>query len=267
MTEQGIRQSFDLTKVMFSRGNITEKIRFGQLVQPGELVLDLYAGIGYFTLPALVHGRAKHVVACEWNPDAAQALRYNLQDNQVDDRATVHVGDCRQIAKEQGLVDTFHRVSLGLLPSSEGGWKTALLALSKETGGWLHVHGNVPVREAQLWQEWMCRRFLRWVKQREMQEAAAAAGTEYASWMVVGHHLEKVKSFAPNVNHYVSDVYCGPYDATLFPTLQPEEEDGPCIVWREGVFCKVNATVLDQPPSCALSADGVLHQEWMRLED
>lgn len=33
VTEQGIRQSFDLTKVMFSRGNITEKIRFGELVQ------------------------------------------------------------------------------------------------------------------------------------------------------------------------------------------------------------------------------------------
>jgi hypothetical protein len=32
VTEQGIRQSFDLTKVMFSRGNITEKIRFGELV-------------------------------------------------------------------------------------------------------------------------------------------------------------------------------------------------------------------------------------------
>ena len=39
VTEQGIRQSFDLTRVMFSRGNITEKIRFGKLVQQGEMVL------------------------------------------------------------------------------------------------------------------------------------------------------------------------------------------------------------------------------------
>ena len=52
VTEQGIRQSFDMTRVMFSRGNITEKVRFGKLVKPGEVVLDLYAGIGYFTLPA-----------------------------------------------------------------------------------------------------------------------------------------------------------------------------------------------------------------------
>ena len=70
VTEQGIRQSFDLTKVMFSRGNITEKIRFGHLVQPSEKVLDMYAGIGYFTLPALVHGGAQFVVCCEWNEEA-----------------------------------------------------------------------------------------------------------------------------------------------------------------------------------------------------
>ena len=41
MTEQGIRQSFDLTKVMFSRGNISEKIRFGKLVMEGDVVLDM----------------------------------------------------------------------------------------------------------------------------------------------------------------------------------------------------------------------------------
>ena len=38
VTEQGILQSFDLTKVMFSRGNISEKIRFGNLVQAGDQV-------------------------------------------------------------------------------------------------------------------------------------------------------------------------------------------------------------------------------------
>ena len=41
VTEQGIRQSFDMTRVMFSRGNISEKIRFGKLVQKGDIVLDV----------------------------------------------------------------------------------------------------------------------------------------------------------------------------------------------------------------------------------
>jgi Met-10+ like-protein len=109
VTEQGIRQSFDLTRVMFSRGNITEKIRFGHLVQPHEIVLDLYAGIGYFTLPALVHGQAEYVYSCEWNPVAAEYLLYNVRDNEVTDRVTVLQGDCRVIAREHKLVDMFDR--------------------------------------------------------------------------------------------------------------------------------------------------------------
>ena len=35
------------------------------------------------------------------------------------------------------------RVNLGLLPSSEAGWPVACATLRPDTGGWLHVHGNV----------------------------------------------------------------------------------------------------------------------------
>ena len=71
-----VTQSFDITRVMFSRGNVTEKKRFGSLVQPGKSVLYMYDGIGYYTNPALVHGKAMHVTACEWNVHALSALRY-----------------------------------------------------------------------------------------------------------------------------------------------------------------------------------------------
>ena len=42
------------------------------------------------------------------------------------------------------------RVSLGLLPSSEGAWGTALAAL-KLQGGWLHLHHNVTDTEEHEW--------------------------------------------------------------------------------------------------------------------
>lgn len=135
VTEQGIKQSFDLTLVMFSRGNISEKIRFGKLVQPNDFVLDMYAGIGYYTLPALVIGKAKYVYACEWNSNAAVALRYNLQQNEVSEMATVLEGDCRILLAQDHMKDLkFDRISLGLLPSSEGGWRTAVRALNNIKG-------------------------------------------------------------------------------------------------------------------------------------
>jgi 16S rRNA G966 N2-methylase RsmD len=204
VTEQGIKQSFDImTRVMFSRGNISEKIRFGKrLVKKDEMILDMYTGIGYYTLPALIHGKAKHVVACEWNEHAIQALRYNVKDNHLDDRVTIYPGDCRTTAKDQHLVNMFDRVSLGLLPSSEGGWETAVCALKNETGGWLHVHGNVRNAEKETWALWLCQRLL---------DICQDVGKP-SEWIVLGNHVERVKSFAPTVSHFVADVFVGPAD-------------------------------------------------------
>lgn len=57
----------------------------------------LFLGIGYFTLPLLVHAKAKLVHACEWNENAVEALRENLINNKVSDRCVVHPGDNRKV--------------------------------------------------------------------------------------------------------------------------------------------------------------------------
>lgn len=51
--EGGVLYSLDVTKCMFSSGNTTERQRMGRLHCTGETILDLYAGIGYYTLPFL----------------------------------------------------------------------------------------------------------------------------------------------------------------------------------------------------------------------
>ncbi len=78
-----VKYSFDATKCMFSSGNITEKLRVASFDCSDQVVLDLYSGIGYFTLPYLVHAKAKHLHACEWNPNAVEALKRNLALNRV----------------------------------------------------------------------------------------------------------------------------------------------------------------------------------------
>ncbi|RXM97639.1 tRNA wybutosine-synthesizing protein 2-like, partial [Acipenser ruthenus] len=96
--DNGIRYEFDVTKCMFSSGNITEKLRIASFNCSGETVVDLYAGIGYFTLPYLVHAGASFVHACEWNPHAVNALRRNLELNGAAQRCQVHQGDNRQVS-------------------------------------------------------------------------------------------------------------------------------------------------------------------------
>ncbi|XP_031562038.1 tRNA wybutosine-synthesizing protein 2 homolog isoform X2 [Actinia tenebrosa] len=137
--DNGITYTYDVTKCMFSSGNITEKIRVGALDCSGQTVVDLYAGIGYFVLPYLVHAGASILYACEWNPHALVALRRNLAINQVDKRCTVYEGD-NKMFPHKGIAD---HVNLGLIPSSEGAWPVACAALHSDHGGWLHIHGNV----------------------------------------------------------------------------------------------------------------------------
>ena len=216
----------------------------------------MYGGIGYFTLPALVHGEAKYLYACEWNPEAAKALRFNLSDNGVAERATVLECDCRVQARNHSLVDMFDRVSLGLLPSSEGGWWTAVRSLRRSSGGWLHVHANVPVKEIRIWTVWLCRRLF--VMVQELDPAPSKR------WSVICPHVEKVKSFAPTVNHYVADVFLGE-PASI--RLEESVSQGSAVI----VDTNHSVSVLDTsapllPPSCALSKDGALHQDWMLYE-
>ncbi|XP_072017551.1 LOW QUALITY PROTEIN: tRNA wybutosine-synthesizing protein 2 homolog [Amphiura filiformis] len=136
--DNGIRYTYDIQHCMFSSGNITEKLRVASLNCDGETVVDLYAGIGYFTLPYLVHAKAAMVHACEWNPHAVRALEKNLQLNNVRERCVIHAGDNSKVCPK-GIAD---RVNLGLIPSSQQGWPIACAAL-KHTGGILHIHGNV----------------------------------------------------------------------------------------------------------------------------
>ncbi|KAI4295895.1 hypothetical protein L6164_035891 [Bauhinia variegata] len=189
--ENGIIYSFDATKCMFSWGNLSEKLRMGRLDCKDEVVVDLYAGIGYFVLPFLVRAQAKFVYACEWNPHAIEALQHNLLANSVADRCIVLEGD-NQITAPKGVAD---RVCLGLIPSSERGWVTAVKALRRE-GGTLHVHGNAKDSEESQWTEHVL---------KSIHEIARSEGF---CWEVSIEHVEKVKWYAPHIRHLVADVRC-----------------------------------------------------------
>ncbi|XP_047002499.1 tRNA wybutosine-synthesizing protein 2 homolog [Schistocerca americana] len=138
-TDNGIKYSWNVEKNMFCAGNAPERHRVAGFDCREEVVVDMYAGIGYFTLPYIIHAGAKTVHACEWNPDAVVALRYNLSQNNIVEKCVIHEGDNRVVCP----VGVANRVNLGLLPSSKKAWKTACAALNPVSGGVLHLHENV----------------------------------------------------------------------------------------------------------------------------
>eukprot|EP01039_Chlorochromonas_danica_P008263 gene8263-9112_t len=191
VVENGIKFSFDICKVMFCSGNNTERMRMGKLMVPNETVVDLYAGIGYYTVPLLYHAKAGSLIACEWNPNSLRALRHNLTEAGVIDRCTIVPGD-NQLISFESIAD---RVLLGLLPSSKKGWHLAVKVL-KASGGIIHVHENVFEKELSQWLEELVVHFERLFLEANKQLSVKIL------------HVERVKSYAPRVNHYVVDLAC-----------------------------------------------------------
>ncbi len=116
-----------------------------------------------------------------------------------------------------------HRINLGLIPSSELSWPIACRVLRADTGGWLHVHGNVDSNhnknskdEEKIetesernkhdkveWREWA-------KYARSRIESLLNERTESTSWTVSVEHIEHVKSYGPRVDHLVLDILCRP---------------------------------------------------------
>ena len=185
--ESGIDYGYRMTRCMFSAGNVNERRRMGEVAGQGEVVVDMFSGIGYYSLPILVHSRASHVHCCEWNPEAIVALKWNLKKNRVEDRCTVHEGDNRLTSDAlRGVAD---RVILGLLPTAEGSFESSIEIL-RESGGALHVHGLARPNHYEKWSE----------------EVLGKLGAISTSFDFTASDLVRVKSYAPKWDHVVLDV-------------------------------------------------------------
>ena len=91
--ENGIVYGLDVTRNMFSSGNGTEKARVAARNCDGEVVVDLYAGIGYFTLPYLRTRARRTSTRASGTPTRSRRCARNLHANGVAARCAVHAGD------------------------------------------------------------------------------------------------------------------------------------------------------------------------------
>jgi tRNA (guanine37-N1)-methyltransferase len=96
--EYGHEFAVNVAEVYFSPRLATERNRVVEQVEPGEHVLDMFAGVGPYAIPMATAGA--EVVACDLNPDAIEYFRENAERNGVADRITTHVGDVRELTDE-----------------------------------------------------------------------------------------------------------------------------------------------------------------------
>jgi len=136
--EYGCVFKLDLTRLMFCLGNSFERLRIAALTSPQEIVVDMFAGVGQFTIPLAVLSDPKRIYAIEINPDAYRYLLENIKLNRVQHRVSAILGDCRRIVVEK-LREAADRIIMGYFGGTINALPAALSGLKPE-GGVIHFH-------------------------------------------------------------------------------------------------------------------------------
>jgi tRNA (guanine37-N1)-methyltransferase len=81
-TEYGCRLAVDVAKAYFSPRLLEEHNRIAQLVKSGEIVVDMFCGVGPFAIHIAKKAEAK-VIAIDINPSAIDLLRESIEMNKL----------------------------------------------------------------------------------------------------------------------------------------------------------------------------------------
>ena len=101
--EYGCIYALDLQKVYFSPRLSMERVRVANQVKSDEVVVDMFAGVGPFTVQ--IAKKAKRVIAIDINPDAIEYLYTNIELNHVKNVEIIE-GDAREVACDlEGVSD------------------------------------------------------------------------------------------------------------------------------------------------------------------
>ncbi len=137
--EYGYMLRLNLERLMLSLGNSLERLRMAGLTGGGETVVDMFAGVGQFSIPVAVLATPRKIFSVEINPEAYRYLVLNTRLNRVEDIVEPILGDCREVVEErlQGVAD---RVIMGYLMGTMEALPQALKTLRRDVGGVIHFH-------------------------------------------------------------------------------------------------------------------------------
>lgn len=165
--------ALDLQRVYFSPRLATERARVAALVGPKETVIDMFAGVGPFSI--LMAKRAKYVVSIDKNPDAVLFLRKNMALNSITNIRVIS-DDVHEVTSD--LKGQGDRIVMNL-PHTAQEYLDDVMVMAK-TGSKVHYYDIQPENSFEDSLE-------------TIREAAASHGRKIK---VLG--IKKVRSYAPN---------------------------------------------------------------------
>jgi tRNA (guanine37-N1)-methyltransferase len=137
----------DLARCYFSPRLSFEHKRVASLVQPNEVVVNMFAGVGCFSIVMAKHSGGAKVFSIDLNPSAVEFMQKNVRLNRVEGRVFPLHGDSAVLVRER-LSHVADRVLMPLPEKAYEYLDYAILAL-KPAGGWVHYYDFVHARKGE----------------------------------------------------------------------------------------------------------------------
>ena len=140
--EFGCRFTVDVENAFFSPRLSTERERIANLIQDGEVMTNMFAGVGMFSIMAAKKKKCT-VFSLDINPVASKLCEKNIKQNKLAGDVISINGDSAEIIKEQ-LVDKSDR-TLMLLPERSDEFLESAISTTKNNGiihYYSHIHAD-----------------------------------------------------------------------------------------------------------------------------
>jgi tRNA (guanine37-N1)-methyltransferase len=137
--EYGCRYKVDLARAYFTPRLSTERARILSWIKEGETVVDMFAGVGPYSILLAKSKKPSKVIAIDKNPDAVHYLKENIILNSVKNIEAIE-GDAREEAKK--FAGTADHVIMNL-PHNAYKFIDSAVLLTKP-GGIIHYYGITP---------------------------------------------------------------------------------------------------------------------------
>jgi len=180
--EYGLTFKVDVARAFFTPRLATERQAVAKQVKPGEVVIDMFAGIGPFSIMIAKTGSPRVVYAIDMNPDAIELMKENIALNKATSVSPI-LGDAREVAPRLEKAD---RIVMNLPHDGRGFIGEAIRAL--KPGGVIHFYEITEEDEVQ----------------KSLDEIADAARREGRLMKELARR--RIKSYSPTMTFYGFDL-------------------------------------------------------------
>ncbi len=144
--EHGCMYYLDITKVFFSSKLSYEHIRVASQVKRGEIIINMFAGFGPFSILSYVKGGARRVYSIDINPYAYYYMKANIDLNKAYGVIPMYGDAFKRIYDiDEKEIDRI------IVPLPEKGEEAYEVALQKATSGKtiIHLYAQIDVKKGE----------------------------------------------------------------------------------------------------------------------